>query len=133
MSESSAGLQSVRSPERNFCGKNVGLIVNADKAKPMVFDRQDIHVDNKLLLEGEETENVESFTYLGSALTWDNSYAKEIKTSIAKGKGALSGFMKILKCKETSNRTKARIINACIFSVTRYLCETWTLRNLHLS
>ena len=43
----------------------------------------------------EDLENVTEFEYLGSLLSWDNDYGKEIKKRIAKALGAMAGFKNV--------------------------------------
>ena len=51
---------------------------------------------------------------------------KEIRGRITLGKVAMQGLEKIWKDKHLSLETKTRIVNAMIFPVILYGCETWT-------
>ena len=54
----------------------VGLIVNIRKTKTMVVG--DRKIEQKILVGSKNIENVAKFEYLGSLITWDNNYLKEI-------------------------------------------------------
>ena len=52
----------------------------------------------------------------------------DIKVQIVKGKGVMAGFNKIWKRKQVSQETEMKILRMCMFSITTYACETWTLK-----
>lgn len=107
-------------------GRKAGLYINKAKTKTMVFGRENI--EKELKVDGESIENVKSFNYLGSLLTYDNDCSKEITSRIAKGKGMMANFNKIWSRKEISHKTKLQIVNTCVFSVMLYASETWTMK-----
>jgi len=61
-------------------------------------------------------------------LTWDNDCSKEIKSRIGKANGAMTKLHKTWNRKEISLETKLKLLNACVFSVLLYACETWTIK-----
>jgi len=73
-------------------------------------------------------ENVQEFVYLGSLITWDNDCSKEIKSRIGKANGAMTKLRKTWNRKESSLETELKLLNACVFSVLLYICETWTIK-----
>jgi len=72
-------------------------------------------------------ENVEKFTYLGSNMTYDLDWSKEIAVRIAKAMANLKALDKIWKSKAITLETKLSILKTCVFSPMLYGCETWTV------
>src|SRR6218665_3597584 len=77
-------------------------------------------------VEGEEIEVVEDFSLLGALVECEGRCEKEIRRRITLGKVAMQSLEKILKDKHVSWETRRRILNAMIFPVILYGCETWT-------
>jgi len=102
-----------------------GLVMNADKTKMMVFG--DEQISSKICIDGIELENVKKFTYLGSNMTYDLDYSKEIAVRIAKAMANLKALDKIWKSKAITLETKLSILKTCVFSTMLYSCETWTV------
>jgi hypothetical protein len=110
----------------NEAAEIMGLQINVSKTKSMVFGRESI--EQNLQLGQTEVENVQEFVYLGSLITWDNDCSKEIKNRIGKASGAMTKLRKTWSRKEISLATKVQLLNACVFSVLLYACETWTIK-----
>ncbi|CAF3393888.1 unnamed protein product [Rotaria socialis] len=53
--------------------EEAGLLINTKKMKTLVFG--DRNIEKRVQIAGNIIENVEQFEYLGSLLTWDNSYS----------------------------------------------------------
>ena len=79
---------SVRNIEKNaealvVASKEIGLEVNADKAKYMVLSRdQDAGRSHSTKIDNSSFERVEEFKYLGKTLTNENSIQEEIKSRL---------------------------------------------------
>ena len=69
---------------------------------------------------------IEDFSLLGAFVECEGRREKEIQRRITLGKVAMQGLEKIWKEKHVSLQTKTRIVNAMIFPVILYGCETWT-------
>ena len=110
----------------NKDAQRAGLRINVDKTKTMVFGRDTI--DKEIKVQDQTIENVTQFVYLGSLLTWNNDCTKEIKTRIAKAKGAMAGLNTIWSSKQISYRTKLNVLMTCVFSTALYACEAWTVK-----
>ena len=106
-------------------GKRYGLTMNFEKTKILVFGEKDY--SKKLAIDGNQLENVEKFTYLGSNMTYDLDNRKEVWTRIAKSIAALKAMDKIWKSKSIKMETKKKVLQTCIFSVVLYGCESWTI------
>jgi len=102
-----------------------GLVIIADKTKTMVFG--DKQRSSKVCVDGIGLKNVEKFTYLGSNMTYDLDYLKEIAVKIAKAMANLKALGNIWNSKAITLETKLSILKTCVFSTILYGCETWTV------
>jgi len=73
---------------------------NVKKTKTMVFGCR--HIVRHLEIDSMRLENVEHFVYLGSVLTWDNDFKKDVRARIAKAKSVVAGFNNIWRSKQIS-------------------------------
>ncbi|XP_023235101.1 uncharacterized protein LOC111634534, partial [Centruroides sculpturatus] len=100
-----------------------GLKLNVKKTKVMsTKELKDFIVD------GERIEVVESYILLGSKIERNGSCEGEIRRRINLGRTAMANLTKIMKDKDISIHTKKIIVEAMVFPVTLYGCESWTLR-----
>ena len=72
-------------------------------------------------------EDVSSFVYLGSKLTWDNDCMEDMKRRIQLATGAYSGLKIVWKDKNIRLETKVYLLQTCVFSVLLYAAEFWTI------
>jgi len=56
-----------------------GMHINVVKTRTMFFGKKPEENDAKVNIDGQATENVKSFIYLGSEFTWDNDCSKDIQ------------------------------------------------------
>ena len=82
----------------------------------------------KFSLDGEEIEVVESFCLLGSIINNKGSTTQEVWRRLALGRVAMNDLDIVFKCHTISLDTKIRLVNAMIFSITMYDCESWTMK-----
>ena len=101
------------------------MMLNLLKTKTMVFGERNI--EEKLKVNGEEVQNVEEFTYLGSTVTYDIDCKREATLRLSKAKGMLMALETTWKSKEISSRSKLDILRTCVFSSALYACETWVV------
>jgi hypothetical protein len=106
-------------------GKRFGLTMNFEKPKTLVFGEKD--PTKKLVIDGNQLENVEKFTYLGSNMTYDLDSRKEILVRIAKATTTLKAMDKIWKSKSIRTETKTKVLQTCVFSGLLYGCEAWVI------
>ena len=109
---------------RNDC-RPYGMKLNLLKTKTMVFGER--NMEETLEVNGEEKQNVEEFTYLGSTVTYDLDCKKEMTLRFAKAKGVLIALDTIWKNKEISLMSKLAILRTCVFSTALYACEAWVV------
>ena len=73
-------------------------------------------------------ETVTDFTFLGSKIIADCDCRYEIKRRLLLLRKAMTNLDSILKSRDITLLTKARLVKAMVFSVVTYGCETWTIK-----
>ena len=79
-------------------------------------------------IDGEKTEMVTDFLFLGSKITADGDYSHEIKRCLLLGRKAMTNLDSVLKSRYITLLTKVHIVKAIVFSVVMYGCESWTIK-----
>ena len=93
----------------------------------MVFSKQQTTPKCKIIMDGEELEQIEHFNYLGSELTTDGRSTKDIRKRIVLAKQAFNNMKSILANKKITIKTKKRFLQIYIWSILLYGCEAWTI------
>ena len=78
--------------------------------------------------DGQTVETVTDFTFLGSKITADGYCSHEIKRRLLLGRKVMTNLFSILKSRDITLPTKVRPVNAIIFPVVTYGCESWTIK-----
>ena len=75
-------------------------------------------------------ETVADFIFLGSKITADGDCSHKIKRRLLLGRKVMTNLDSILKSRDITLSTKVRLVEAMVFSVIRYGCETivWTIK-----
>ena len=68
-------------------------------------------------IDGETVETVADFVFWGSKISADRACSHEIKRHLLLGRKAMTNLDSILKSKEITLLTKARLVKAMIFPV----------------
>ena len=79
-------------------------------------------------IDGEKVEIVTDFIFLGSKVTADHDCSHEIKRCFLLGSKAMTNRDSILKSRDITLPTKVCIVEAMVFPVVRYGCESWTIK-----
>ena len=83
---------------------------------------------NKVLLkykgDGETMETVRDFIFLGSKITADDDCSHEIKRHFLLGRKATTNLDSILKSRDITLPTKVHLVEAMVFPVAMYGCES---------
>ena len=79
-------------------------------------------------IDGETMETVRDFIFLGSQITADGDCSHEIKRCLLLGRKAMTNLDSILKSRDITLPTKVCTVNAMVFPVVMYGCESWTLK-----
>ena len=75
-------------------------------------------------IDGETVETVTDFIFLGSKITADGDCSNEIKRCLPLGRKAMTYLDSILKSRDITLPTKARLGKAMVFPVVMYRCES---------
>ena len=79
-------------------------------------------------IEGENTEAVTDFLFLGCKITVDSDCSHEIKRCLLLGRKAMKNLDSILKSSNITLPTKIRVVKAMFFPGVMYGCESWTIK-----
>ena len=81
-------------------------------------------------IDGETMETMTDFTLEGSKITADGDCNHEIKRCLLLGRKAMTNLDSILKSRNITLLTKARLVKAMFFPVVMYGCESWTIKKV---
>ena len=79
-------------------------------------------------IDGETMETVTDFIFLGSKITADGDCSHKMKRSLLVGKKAMTNLDSILKSRDITLPTKVHLVEAMVFPVVMYGCESWTIK-----
>ena len=79
-------------------------------------------------IDGETMETVTDFILEGSKITADGECSHEIKRRLLLGRKVMTNLHSILKSRDITLPTKARLDKAMVFLVVMYGCESWTVK-----
>ena len=66
--------------------------------------------------------------FLGSKITADGGCSHEIKRRLLLGRKVMTNLDTILRSRDITLPTKARLVKAVVFPVVTYECESWTIK-----
>ena len=76
----------------------------------------------------ENNGNRDRFIFLGSKITGDGDCSHEIKRHLLLGRKVMTNLDSILKSRDITLPTKVFPVNAIVFPVVIYGCESWTIK-----
>ena len=79
-------------------------------------------------IDGETTETVRDFIFLGSKITADDNCSHEIKRHLLLGRKVMTNLDSILKSRDSTLPTKVHLVKDMVFPVVMYGCENWTIK-----
>ena len=82
-------------------------------------------------IDGETVETVSDFIFLGSKITTDGckiTCSHEIKRCLLLGRKAMVNLDSILKSRDITLPTKVCLVEAMVFPVVMYGCQSWTVK-----
>ena len=79
-------------------------------------------------IDGETMETVTDFIFLGSKITADGDCSHEIQRHLLLGRKVMTNLDSILKSRDITLPTKARLVKAMVFPVAMYGCESWIIK-----
>ena len=103
--------------------EKVGLKLNIQKTKIMASGPI-----TSWEIDGETVEIVSDFILGGPKVTADGDCSHEIKRCLILGRKAMTNLDSILKSRDITLPAKIRLVNAVVFPVVMYGCESWTVK-----
>ena len=103
--------------------EKVGLKLNIQKTKIMVSGPI-----TSWQIDGEAMETVRDFIFSGSKITADGDCSHKIKRHLLLGRKAMTNLKRVLKSRDFILPTKVHLVNAVVFPVVMYGCESWTIK-----
>ena len=101
----------------------VGLKLNIQKTKIMASGPI-----TPWEIDGETVETVSDFILGGSKITADADCNHEIKRRLLLGRKVMTNLDSILRSRDITLPTKVRLVQAMVFPVVMYGCESWTVK-----
>ncbi|MGL4418375.1 MAG: reverse transcriptase domain-containing protein [Plesiomonas shigelloides] len=124
MAGSNTELQNLTNKLSRIAG-SYGMEISTDKSKVMTNSTNDRN--NKIYVNGQRLEEVNSFKYLGASLSKDGSCTAEIRIRIAAAASAMARLDRIWRSNSISFTTKYRLYKSLVLSILLYGCEAWTM------
>ena len=79
-------------------------------------------------IDGETVETMADFIFLGSKITADGDCSHEIKRRLLLGRKVMTNLDSIFKSRDITLPTKVHLVQAMVFPVVMYGCESWTVK-----
>ena len=79
-------------------------------------------------IDGETVETVSDFIFGGSKITADGDCSHKIKRCLLLGRKVMTNLDSILKSRDIILPTKIRLVQAMVFPVVMYGCDSWTIK-----
>ena len=73
-------------------------------------------------------ETVTDFISLASKITTDGDCSHKIKRHLLLGRKAMTNLDSIFKSRDITLPTKVHLVNAMVFPIVIYGCESWTIK-----
>jgi len=119
MAESEEELKSLLMKVKKESEK-VGLKLNIQKTKIMA--------SGPITSWQTDGETVDDSIFLGSKITADGDCSHEIKRCVLLGRKIMTNLDSILKSRDIISSTKVHLVQAMVFPVVMYGCESWTIK-----
>ena len=79
-------------------------------------------------IDGETVETVSDFIFGGSKITANDDCSHEIKRCLLLGRKVMTNLDSIFKSRDITLPTKVRLVEAMVFPVVMYGCESWSVK-----
>ena len=103
--------------------EKVGLKLNIQKTKSMASGPI-----ASWQIDGQTVETMREFILWGSKITADGDCSHEIKRHLLLERKVLINLDSIFESQDITLPTKVRLVNAMVFPVVMYGCESWTVK-----
>ena len=87
-----------------------------------------IFIHRRWKVDGETTQTVRDFIFLGSKITADGDCSHEIKRRLLLGRKAMTNLDSILNSRDITWPTKVHLVKPMVFPVVMFGCESWTIK-----
>ena len=105
--------------------EKVGLKLNIQKTKIMASGPI-----TSWEINGETVETVSDFILGGFKITGDGDCSHKIQQCLLLGRKVMTNLDSILKCRDITLSTKFHLVEAMVFPVVMYGCESWTIKKV---
>ena len=122
MAESKEELKSLLMKVKEESEK-VGLKLNIQKTKIMASGPITLWQIDK-----EIVDTMADFIFGGSKITADGDCSHEIKRHLLLGRKVMTNLDSILKSRDITLSTKVCLVEAMVFPIVMYGCESWTIK-----
>ena len=78
-------------------------------------------------IDGERVKTVSDFIFLGSKITADGDCSHKIKRRVLLGRKVMIKLDSIFKSRDITSPTKVHLVQAMVFPMVKYGCESWTV------
>ena len=103
--------------------EKIGLKLKSQKAKIMASGPI-----TSWQIDGETVETVSDFILGGSKITADGECSHEIKRCLLLGRKVMTNLDSMLKSRDITLPTKVRLVEAMVFPMVMYGCESWIVK-----
>ena len=124
MAESEEELKSLLMKVKEESEK-VGLKLNIQKTKIMTSGPI-----TSWQVDGQTVETVADFIFFGPKITADGDCSHEIKRHLFLGRKVMTNLDSMLKSRGITLPRKVCLVNAGVFPVVMYGCESWTVKKI---
>ncbi|CAH8572666.1 unnamed protein product [Schistosoma curassoni] len=108
----------------NVAAASATLGLSMHKGKSRIL-RYNTACTDPITIDGEDLEDVKTFTYLGSIIDEQGGSDADVKAQIGKARAAYLQLRNIWNSKQLSSNTKVRIFNTNVKTVLLNGAETW--------
>ena len=81
-----------------------------------------------MAINGEKTETVAEFIFLGFKITAFDISNHEIKRHLLLGRKAMTNLVNVLKSRDTTLPTKVSIVKTMVSPRVMHRCESWIIK-----
>ncbi|VDO84773.1 unnamed protein product [Schistosoma margrebowiei] len=116
--------QQMQEKTTSVAAASAAVRLNIHEGQNKIF-RYNTACTNPVTIDGEDLEDVKTFTYLGSIIDEHGGCDANVKARIGKARAAYIQLKNIWNSKQLSTNTKVRIFNTNVKTVLLYGSETW--------
>jgi len=98
--------------------------INIAKMKVMRFNAVS---EEKIMVNGEELEDVDSFVYLGAKVSAAGGADHDITSRLGKARAVFGKLTGVWKSNILNKSTKSRIFKSNVIALLLYRCESWRM------